>query len=162
MDRANEYLVNRFLDEYWNKERTVTAENPESAYSPPNPYLDLNMILSYEEHRKIANDQTTNWKGQKFRVVGSIGYVSYEAIFKTDFDGNTRVFVRGHEVKLELISEPERLSFAEPEEYPKLGFTFMHYAHMSTTIRDLRNAVVQHQVSGKPIKFPETRKKKVS
>lgn len=160
LDSANEYLQNRFLSEYWNKEKIVLPDSPHSAYSPPNPYLDLEMILSMEEHRKIASDQTTTWKGQRYRIVGPVGYGSYEATFKTDFNGNTRVFVRGREVELKLIEEPIRPEFPEVKSQEPLGLTFMHYAHMSGTIRDLRNAVIQHKVTGKPLKLADGRRKK--
>lgn len=92
-----------------------------------------------------------------------MGYGSYEATFKTDFDGNTRVFVRGQEVSLQPIQEPVRFESRDDSQgHEALGLTFMHYAHMNSTIRDLRNAVVQHRVSGKPLKLDDRRKKKTS
>lgn len=157
LQEANAYLHDKFLKGYWNKEKTVVADNPESAYSPPNPFLDLNLILTIEENRKISSDQTTTWKNQRYKVIGSVGYGSYEATFKTDFDGNTRVFVRGQEVTLEPISEPVRAEDLNSQPEP-MGLTFMHYAHMWRVIGDLRNAVVQHQVSGKPLKFGRQKK----
>lgn len=97
-------------------------------------------------------------------TVGDVGYGSYEAAFKTDFNGNTRVFVRGREVSIEPILDPVRPEWPpqEPVKPEPLGFTFMHYAHMAGTIRELRNAVVQHKVSGKPLMLESRKKKKES
>lgn len=159
IEDANKYLMETFINGYWNKEKTVSPENSQSAYSPLNPFLDLNMILTIEENRKIMSDQTTTWKNQRYKIVGNVGYGSYEATFRTGFDGNTKVFVRGQEVSLELIPEPTRVEFSpEPSTPESLGLTFMHYAHMWKTIGELRNAVVQHQVTGKPLKFPNKKK----
>ncbi|MBV2169940.1 MAG: ISNCY family transposase, partial [Bdellovibrio sp.] len=65
LESANKYLQEAFLKDYWNKEKVVLPDNSEPAYSPPNPYLDLDMILSIHEHRKISSDQTTTWKNQR-------------------------------------------------------------------------------------------------
>ena len=165
MEKANEYLSEQFVNNYWNKEKTVLPDNPQSEYTRPDPFKDLDLILTVEETRVISNDQTVSWEGKRFKVKSNrLNYGSFEAKFKTDANGKTRVFVRDQEIFLdEIVLDPR----APEIDYTKAtllpinpdAIPFIYLAYMQPTICRLRNAVVQHQVSGKPLKIDSPKKK---
>lgn len=166
MTAATNYFNNEFLQNYWNKEKTVKPENPMAEYSPLNPFIDLDKILCIQEIRTISNDQTVSWQAKRYRVKGSPIYGSYDAIFRTDFSGKTRVFVRDQEVYIEEIVIDQNAPIDQYFKYHKTikkdetiePLPFSLYAEMMPTIRRVRNAVIKHQVYGKPLKIPPLRK----
>jgi hypothetical protein len=134
----------------------VPRQNKESAYSPPNPFLDLSQILCIEETRKIGNDCTVSWQGGRYCIVDEqYPYGSFEAIFRTDLEGHTRVFVRGREVGVELIEGPVREPVPTLE---KADIDKRVYDKMLRLVDSVHTAVREHKVTGKPLKIPRAKR----
>ncbi|MFK8138097.1 MAG: ISNCY family transposase [Bdellovibrionales bacterium] len=88
MKEANRYLKEEFLSKYWNVRNVVAPVNEESAYSPLDPYLELDKILCIEETRVIGSDQTIAYGSEKLLLEGqSMNLARYEAVIRTDLKG---------------------------------------------------------------------------
>ncbi|MBC85609.1 MAG: ISNCY family transposase [Bdellovibrionaceae bacterium] len=159
MKKANQYLRSQFLKNYWNKEKTVRPINKETAYSPLDPFKDLDQILVIENSRKIGSDHTVQWAGKRYKIdSGRYSFAGYEAVFRETIDGRTRVFVMEKEVGLEEIIEPPREVAEKHLEGPNKPPTTEEAEiekrlrlYMAPLITRLRNRLVQHMVSGKPL-----------
>jgi len=153
LKKANQYLRKEFLGKYWKSKNTIKAQDPEIAYSPLDPWLRLNEILCIEEDRKIGSDQTVSWKSEKFIIDGGpISYAGYQAIFRTDLKGKTRVFVQEKEVEMRPIPKVLNIESQEPKK-AKIELDPLLYIKMYRKIIELNNAVKVHRISGKPLKL---------
>lgn len=85
-----------------------------------------------------------------------MSFAGYQAIFRTDLRGKTRVFVQEQEVKLKPIKEAKR----EPEalKKPVIELDPLLYIKMYRRIIEVNNAVKRCRVTGKPLRL----KKKAS
>lgn len=91
MNGANAYLKDSFLKNYWNKENVVTPHLAENAYSPLDPYIDLNHVLCIEETRVIGSDQTINLDGKRYLVEMDLTNLArYNAVIRTLLDGSVK------------------------------------------------------------------------
>ncbi len=159
--KANEYLKSEFLENYWNKEKLVHAQDATIAYSPLDPWLDLNQVLCVEESRVIGRDQTVSWQGKRYLIQdGNRPLYNYLAMFRTDLKGKTRVFVLEAEVEMNEIKDFRRYrkqrsvedELREQQKAP-FGLSDDLYIKMYNLILDIGNAVKKHQVTGRPLKF---------
>lgn len=159
LPEANNYVQNKFLPDYWRKEKTVIPDNPAPSYTPANPYIDLEMILTVQESRILSRDQTVSWQGERYKVVGSkISYGSYEAIFKTDYNDKTRVFIMDQEVFLEKIPDVIRPDMQTQKE-ATLDVDADLYRSMWRCIGETGRAVNLHRITGKPLDLSTPKKK---
>lgn len=159
MKEANVYLENEFLAEYWNKKNTVRPMNSESAYCPLDPWIDIDQVLCIEERRVISNDHTIAWKAKRWKVEsGRHNFSEFEAVFRTDLNDVTRVFVMEQEVQLKAIQRPQE-AVADEVEKESWKVDPMLYRYMWRTAGELRNAVITHLVTGKPLSLSKKRKK---
>ena len=161
LDKANEYLRSEFLENYWNKEKLVKAQDSALAYSALDPWLDLNQVLCVAESRVIGRDQTVSWQGRRYLIQdGNRPLCNYLAMFRTDLKGRTRVFVLEAEVEMNEIKDFRRYrkqrsiedELREQQKTP-LGLPDELYIKMYNLILDVGNAVKKHQVTGRPLKF---------
>ncbi len=161
LEKANEYLRSEFLENYWNKEKLVQAQDPTIAYSPLDPWLDLNQVLCVEESRVIGRDQTVSWQGKRYIIQdGNRPLCNYLAMFRTDLKGRTRVFVLEAEVEMNEIKDFRRYRKQKSDEdelreqqRTPLGLSDDLYIKMYNLILDVGNAVKKHQVTGRPLKI---------
>ncbi len=173
MNVANTYLKDTFLKKYWNKEKTVAPTLLDTAYSPLDPYTDLNTVLCIEETRVISSDQTINLDGKRYLVeLDSTSLARYSAVVRTLLDESVKVFVMENEVKLTpiedlpltFVADKRRERFTTLDE--KVDKDIIHIMDRFIedpvtgelrfnwkTISTLSNAVRQHQVTGKPLRI---------
>lgn len=67
LEEANRYLEKEFLPE-WNRRFTVLAANDVNAHRPAGNALRLESILSHVEQRRVTNDYTVAWQGQRWQI----------------------------------------------------------------------------------------------
>lgn len=67
LEAANAYLDAVFLPE-WNTHRTVPATNPTDAHRPLSYAHDLAAALSHVENRRITNDYTFQFQGERYQI----------------------------------------------------------------------------------------------
>ena len=140
--------------------------NKETAYSPLDPFKDLDQILVIENGRKIGSDHTVQWAGKRYKInSGRYSFAGYEAVFRETIDGKLRVFVMENEVGLEEIIEPLREVAEKPLEGlnrpptpEEAEIEKRLRLYMAPLITRLRNRVVQHMVTGKPLNLRNMRK----
>ena len=179
MNEANKYLQDTFIPNYWEKNNTVSPTQSEQAYSPLDPFMELDKVLCIEETRVIGSDQTISYDGKKYVLEGSsMNLGRYEAVIRTDFGGNTKFYVMENEVTatelkdievtLEPIKKRKRFKALCEEEnadiielFEAFGEEPVHldYAVMWRTLSDLYEAIKDHQITGKPLKVKRPKKK---
>ena len=179
MGDANKYLQDTFIPEYWEKNNTVSPTQSEPAYSPLDPFVELDKVLCIEETRIISSDQTISYDGEKYVLEGnSMNLGRYEAVIRTDLNGETKFYVMENEViatelkdievNLEPIKKRTRFKALCEEEnadiielFEAFGEEPVHldYAVMWRTLSDLYGAIRDHQITGKPLKIKRPKKK---
>ena len=73
MPRANEYLQNEFLPNYWQRKNTVIAQS-EIRYRKLPLGLDLNEIFCKREYRTVNSDHTISWGNIRYVVDSPLKY----------------------------------------------------------------------------------------
>ena len=69
---ANNYILNHFLPEYWNKRNTVIAKSPENKYREVSREINLEDILCLKEYRKIQRNETFSFEGVTYKITSKI------------------------------------------------------------------------------------------
>jgi transposase-like protein len=152
MKNANQYVQDQFLKNYWNRENVVKPLNKETAYSPLDPYKNLDQILVIESRRKIGSDHTVSWDGKRYKIdSGRYSFAGYKAVFREGLDGSLKVYVMENEVKLGQIMEPIRIEPSAESIAKEIIHDPELFLYMATTITKLRNRFIRHLVSGKPL-----------
>ena len=171
MGDANKYLHDTFIPEYWEKNNTVSPTQSETAYSPLDPFVELDKVLCIEETRIISSDQTISYDGKKYVLEGcSMNLGRYETVIRTDLKGDTKFYVMENEVtatelkdievNLEPIKKRKRFKTLCEENdadtielFEAFGEEPVHldYAVMWRTLSDLYGAIRDHQITGKPL-----------
>ncbi|MEC9284194.1 MAG: ISNCY family transposase [Bdellovibrionota bacterium] len=179
MNDANKYLQESFIPDYWEKNNTVSPTNPETAYSPLDPFIELDKVLCIEETRIISSDQTISYDGKKYVLEGnSMNLGRYEAVIRTDLNGNTKFYVMENEVtatelkdievNLEPIKKRKRFKNLCREKdadiielFEVFGEEPVHldYARMWRTLSELYGAMRDHKITGKSLKVKRPNKK---
>ena len=179
MNEANRYLQDTFIPEYWEMNNTVSPTQSDPAYSPLDPFIDLDKVLCIEETRVISSDQTISYDGKKYVLEGnSVNLGRYEAVIRTDLNGKTKFYVMENEVtateiedievSLEPIKKRKRFkNLCEKEDadiielFEAFGKEPAHldYARMWRTLSDLYGVIRDHKITGKPLKVKRPKKK---
>ena len=68
MDKANEYLRERFLPDYWDRKLTVEPRNPESRYRPLPKNITLKEIFCLKYKRLVNGDHTVKWDAKIWQL----------------------------------------------------------------------------------------------
>lgn len=162
MKKANQYLQNHFLPNYWNKRLTVKPVSQESAYRPLDPHVNLDDIFCLEIYRKITRDNCINWQSGKFEIVSKHGYSlsGYEAVVRTYQNRSTKVFVMGAEVKVKYVPKSSQISSSSQT---RAEVSLMpHYAYLSRHTEDLRREIAIRKIYGSYETYQNRSKKLLS
>jgi len=102
MDKANQYLQEEFLSEYWKKRNTVEPISSQTKYRPVSKKLDLSEIFCMKEIRKIKRDHTIQWHGETYQVqsVHNRSMARHDIELRFYPDATHKAFVMGKQVKL--------------------------------------------------------------
>ena len=118
MKEANRYLQERFIPEYWNKELTVSPENPISSYSPLPDGLNLDEIFVIKETRKVKKDHTFSYKNKIHKIDSSLKVsLAHRRIeIRTSNNSDSLKFYFGNEeLCVSEVIESTRCSIAETQ-----------------------------------------------
>lgn len=111
-------VLGRFLPRY-NRRFVVPAAEPESAYQPVDPDLDLATIFCLKHHRTVGRDNVVQFQGHRLQILPSQGRTSY-----------ARARVEVHERMngtLALYHQGQRLTITlAPKEAPALRAAIPH------------------------------------
>jgi transposase len=93
--------ANRFLQEYlprFNDRFAVPAAQPEPAYRPIPPGLDIEGILCFKERRRVAKDNTVQYQGKTLQIFPSSERTTYAGAHvevQKRLDGRLLVYYKG-------------------------------------------------------------------
>jgi len=111
INKANDYLQQQFLPNYWNKKNTVTARNLEPAYKPLPQHINLKEVFCLKEYRSVKRDHTISYNSETFQVESPHKYSIWKQKIeiRTYQDLTWKAFYGSHEVKLTKIVKTEKL-----------------------------------------------------
>jgi hypothetical protein len=114
MPRANEYLRDEFLPNYWKKRNTVVAKSTEIKYRPLAKEIDLNEIFCKIEYRTVNSDHTISWGNEKYVIDSPLKYSIYkqQIELRTYQNLTWRSFFAGKEISIKRVTEPDRAQAA--------------------------------------------------
>jgi hypothetical protein len=78
MPRANEYLQNEFIPNYWRQNNTVPARDLQIKYRPLPAGVDLNEIFCVKEYRTVKSDHTFSWDSDIYSIDSELKYSIYK------------------------------------------------------------------------------------
>src|ERR1700680_3895203 len=109
---ANHFLETRFVPE-WEQRFTVAARNPRNAHRRLVREQHLEEILSVRVARKVAQDHTVSWDGNRWgvlRAAGCAGLRGAAVEIERRLDGSHWLRYRGRYLHLRPCPEPVRQS----------------------------------------------------
>ncbi len=102
LDEANRFLES-FLP-HFNERFGVPAAQPEPAYRPVDPGLDIDAVLCFKERRRVARDNTVQYHGQTLQIFSGADRRSYARLrveAQERLDGRLLIYYRGKELTSE-------------------------------------------------------------
>ena len=112
IEAANHFLETRFLPE-WEQRFTVAPRNPRNAHRQLGRAQRLDEILSVRAVRKVAQDHTVSWDGNRWGLVrGEVcaGLRGAAVEIERRLDGSHWLRYRGRYLHLRACPEPVRIS----------------------------------------------------
>src|SRR6202521_4690108 len=112
LEAANHYLETRFLPE-WEERFTVAPRNPRNAHRRLGREQHLEEILSVRVARKVAQDHTVSWEGNRWGVTREevcAGLRGAAVEIERRLDGSHWLRYRGRYLHLRPCPEPVRQS----------------------------------------------------
>jgi transposase len=109
---ANDFLETRFIPE-WEQRFTVVARNPRNAHRRLGPEQHLEEILSVRAARRVAEDHTVSWDGNRWGVLREevcAGLRGAAVEIERRLDGSHWLRYRGRYLHLRACPEPVRPS----------------------------------------------------
>jgi hypothetical protein len=110
MEEANRYLENEFVPD-WNGRFTVKAGSDVDAHRPVGGMLCMESILSHVETRKVMNDYTVAWEGQRRQIPKqkvTPGLRGSTIRIEARLDGRLMSRVGGEFVELSVCAKAEK------------------------------------------------------
>jgi len=109
LEQANEFLEERFLPE-WNQRFARRPAQVQDAHRPLAAEMELASALARVETRKVGNDYTVPWNGQKWQIPKAaigVGLRGRSIRIEQRLDGTLRARIDGHFVLLTVCREPQ-------------------------------------------------------
>lgn len=116
LEAANRYLDEHFLPD-WNRRWTQRPANATDAHRPLLPSHDLAAILSHVEVRKIGNDLTFSFRGERYQVAARcarVGMKTEPAQVRLRLDGSLVVLWRGELLEVSPCGSPATIAPQPP------------------------------------------------
>ncbi len=73
------YLLARFLERF-NRQFAVAPAQPQTAYRPLDPELDLDLVLCFRHFRRVGRDNTVRYRWQVIQLLPSEERPSYAGV----------------------------------------------------------------------------------
>lgn len=112
LEEANGYLEKEFLPE-WNRRFTVMAASDVNAHRPVGETLALESILSHVEPRRVTNDYTVAWHGERWQIPKEAvtpGLRGLSIRVEARLDGTVTARIGERFVALRVCQQVERLT----------------------------------------------------
>jgi hypothetical protein len=115
-EAANHFLQEQFLPLEWAEKFKVVAANPQSAYRPLPPGIDLKEVFCIKDHRIVKRDHTLSWNNEIYRIESPLKYSIYKqkVEIRTYQDLSWKAFFAGKEIALSVVKVPVRLKSLAP------------------------------------------------
>jgi hypothetical protein len=115
MEEANKVLAEKFLP-WFNRRCVVRAASPNDAHRPLDPSMNLSIILSHQESRKVANDYTIRLDNQAYQLLRPVlpGLRGGKVTVERWLDGTFHIRFKGHELAYHLIGPADRFGALPP------------------------------------------------
>jgi transposase len=68
MDKANVYLKEKFLPNYWDRKCRVEPRSSESKYRPVPAHIDLDEVFCMKYRRTVNGDHTVQWRTKTYQL----------------------------------------------------------------------------------------------
>ena len=116
MEEANKVLQEKFLP-WFNRRCTVRPASPNDAHRELHPSMNLSIILSHQETRKVANDYTIRLDNQAYQLLKPVlpGLRGGKVTVEKWLDGSFHIRFKGHELAYHLIGPADRLGALPPD-----------------------------------------------
>jgi len=114
MTKANEYLQNEFLPNYWALNNTVVPRSLEVKYTKLPSGVDLNEIFCLKEYRTVKLDHTLSWNGALYKIDSPLAHsiARQEVEIRTYQNLKSKTFYAGRAIKLQKVEIHERVKDA--------------------------------------------------
>ena len=109
MPKANEYLQNEFIPNYWKQKNTVIPQSPDSRYNKLLNNVDLNEIFCLKEYRTVKSDHTFSFGGIIYLITSDLKYsiMKQKVEIRTYQDLTEKIFFAGKILQVKELSKPE-------------------------------------------------------
>lgn len=67
-EKANEYLLKRFLPKYWDRKCRVEPREKATRYKPVPKHIDLNEVFCSKYRRTVNGDHTVQWRAKTYQL----------------------------------------------------------------------------------------------
>jgi transposase len=110
-EKANEYLKQKFLPNYWERKCRVEPRSSESKYRSVPPHIDLREVFCLKYRRTVNGDHTVQWRAQTYQLdwPRSKPIRGHKVEFRIYPDGTWKCFHAEDPLKLDLVIKPMRL-----------------------------------------------------
>ena len=117
-EKANEYLQQKFLPNYWERKCRVEPRSPESKYRPLPPHIELNEVFCLKYRRTVNGDHTVQWRAKTYQLdwPRTKPIRGHKVEFRIYPDGSWKCFHADDPLKLDLVLKPVRVSQKQPSE----------------------------------------------
>lgn len=107
MPKANEYLQNEFIPNYWKLNNTSPPKSPESRYRELGKDVNLAEIFCLKEYRSVKSDHTFSYNGKIYLITSQLKYSIHKQKIeiRTYQDLTEKVFFAGKIIDVKEVSE---------------------------------------------------------
>jgi transposase len=120
-EKANEYVRDKFLPNYWDRKCRVEPRSKESKYRPIPKGMDINEILCIKERRLVNGDHTVSWNAKTYKLdwPQERSIRGHKIEFRTYPDGNWKAFHADDPIAMTVALKPQKLKLIpSPKERP--------------------------------------------
>jgi transposase len=111
MDKANEYLQQKFLPNYWERKCRVEPRDKESKYRPVPKEVDLDQIFCLKYRRNVNGDHTVQWRAETYQLdwPRERSIRGHQIEFRVYPDGSWKAFHADDPLNLNSVLKPQRV-----------------------------------------------------
>jgi hypothetical protein len=108
MPKANHYLQNEFIPNYWKQTNTVEPKNFDTRYRKLSSNVQLNEIFCLKEYRTVKSDHTFSFGGVTYLITSDLKYSiqKQKVEIRTYQDMTEKVLFAGKILEVEELSKP--------------------------------------------------------
>lgn len=112
-ESANKYFNEIYLPHLHNPKFSVESEVQTVAWKAIAPHIKLENIFCIKEKRRVANDHTFSYEGEKYLITSDLKFSIYnhDLEIRTDANQNMKVIFAGRELTFTKVKKgPTRIA----------------------------------------------------